>query len=187
MPHLDYKEPLPLGQAEWVKLVGLFIGKEQEANALFAGIEQRYTDLKDKALKAGHRPTVTSGEMHYGTWRAVAVGSLSVVPQRIRTRCLRAKIVLFSRSSKFHLVIFEQYTPHVSHVSHLWLTAKELQMADVTLEVTLTVAREKPSTNGLRHILGPQFSRKFHALYATEWIFYESFGNGRVILHDLYG
>ena len=71
VPHLGYKEPLPLGQAEWVKLVGLFIGKEQEANALFAGIEQRYNDLKDKALKAGHRPTVTSGEMHYGTWRAV--------------------------------------------------------------------------------------------------------------------
>jgi len=71
VPHLGYKELDPLGQAEWVKFVGMFIGKEREANELFAGIEKRYNDLKEKAAKAGQRPTVTSGEMHYGTWHAV--------------------------------------------------------------------------------------------------------------------
>ena len=73
VPHLGYKELDPLGQAEWVKLVGLFIGKEREANAVFDGIEKRYNDLKQKVVDAKYEvlPTVTSGEMHYGTWRAV--------------------------------------------------------------------------------------------------------------------
>ncbi len=74
VPHLGYKELDPLGQAEWVKFVGLFIGKEREANELFAGIEKRYNDLKAKCQKLtanGQKPTVTSGEMHYGTWHAV--------------------------------------------------------------------------------------------------------------------
>ena len=35
VPHLGYKEAHPLGQAEWVKYVGLFIGKEKEADSLF--------------------------------------------------------------------------------------------------------------------------------------------------------
>ena len=60
-----------LGQAEWIKFVGLFIGKEKEANEVFAGIEQRYNDLKAKASAATTRPTVFSGEMHYGNWHAV--------------------------------------------------------------------------------------------------------------------
>ncbi len=71
VPHLGYQELDPLGQAEWVKLVAMFIGKEAEANEVFAGIESRYNSLKDKASKVTTRPTVFSGEMHYGNWHAV--------------------------------------------------------------------------------------------------------------------
>ena len=84
VPHLGYKELHPLGQAEWIKFVGMFIGKEQEANELFDGIEQRYNDLKAKSQQQfatphsalqrkanSHKPTIFSGEMHHGTWRAV--------------------------------------------------------------------------------------------------------------------
>ena len=71
VPHLGYKELDPLGQAEWIKFVAMFIGKEKEANALFAGIESRYNSLKVKAQQVEKRPTVFSGEMHYGTWHAV--------------------------------------------------------------------------------------------------------------------
>jgi iron complex transport system substrate-binding protein len=73
VPHLGYKELDPLGQAEWIKFIGLFIGKEREANEIFAGIEKRYNDLKLKIQESNYKtlPTVTSGEMHYGTWRAV--------------------------------------------------------------------------------------------------------------------
>jgi len=71
VPHLGYRELHPLGQAEWLKFVAMFIGKEQEAADLFAAIEHRYTTLKAKTEKVGKRPTVLSGEMHYGTWHAV--------------------------------------------------------------------------------------------------------------------
>ena len=71
VPHLGYQELDPLGQAEWIKFVGLFIGKEREATDIFSGIEQRYNELKTKATKVEHRPTVFSGEMHYGNWHAV--------------------------------------------------------------------------------------------------------------------
>ncbi len=71
VPHLGYKELDPLGQAEWVKFVGMFLGKEKEANECFTGIEQRYNDAKNLAAKAQTRPTVFSGEMHGGNWYAV--------------------------------------------------------------------------------------------------------------------
>ena len=75
VPHLGYQELDPLGQAEWVKLVGMFIGKEREANEVFSGIERRYNELKEKVKRLKGEevqyPTVFSGEMHYGTWHAV--------------------------------------------------------------------------------------------------------------------
>ena len=73
VPHLGYQELNPLGQAEWIKFVGMFIGKEKEANEVFAGIESRYNDLKSKVQSSDYKvlPTVFSGEMHYGNWHAV--------------------------------------------------------------------------------------------------------------------
>lgn len=71
VPHLGYKELDPLGQAEWVKYVGLFLGKEKEANEVFDGIEKRYNEAKKLAADTPTRPTVFSGEMHGGNWFAV--------------------------------------------------------------------------------------------------------------------
>ena len=94
IPHLGYKELTPLGQAEWIKFVALFLGKEAEADSTFAGIEQRYNNLKAKvaaieatvheASPAGSHPlpTVFSGEMHGGNW--YAVGGQSTLAQLFR-------------------------------------------------------------------------------------------------------
>lgn len=71
IPHLGYKEMTPLGQAEWIKIVGLFIGREVEANAKFAAIEKRYNELKRLADNAKKRPVVFSGEIRGGNWYAV--------------------------------------------------------------------------------------------------------------------
>lgn len=76
IPYLGYKELDPLGQAEWVRFVGLFIGREREADEVFAGIERRYNQLKQRvdslmALPGASCPTVFSGEMHGGNWYAV--------------------------------------------------------------------------------------------------------------------
>ena len=74
IPHLGYKELTPLGQAEWVKFVGLFLSKEAAADSIFAGIEERYNTLCSQVrdgLQDRQRPTVFSGEMHGGNWYAV--------------------------------------------------------------------------------------------------------------------
>ena len=71
VPHLGYKEMTPLGQAEWIKFIGLFIGQEEEANEKFAAIEKHYKDLKQLAADVKKRPVVFSGEIRGGNWYAV--------------------------------------------------------------------------------------------------------------------
>lgn len=71
IPHLGYKEKTPLGQAEWIKFIGMLTGLEQEAITAFEGIEQRYLHLVELADKASTRPVVFSGEMRGGNWYAV--------------------------------------------------------------------------------------------------------------------
>ena len=68
VPHLGYQETTPLGQAEWIKFVGLLTCEEEKANELFAGIEQRYNALKEKTAATEGRPVVLSGELHGGNW-----------------------------------------------------------------------------------------------------------------------
>ena len=71
VPHLGYKELHPLGQAEWVKFIGMFIGREEEADSLFNRIVAEYTRTARLAASVSERPTVLSGEMHGGNWYAV--------------------------------------------------------------------------------------------------------------------
>ena len=71
IPHLGYKEMTPLGQAEWIKFVGLLIGEEDKANEQFAAIEKRYTELKELTAKVEKHPVVFSGELRGGNWYAV--------------------------------------------------------------------------------------------------------------------
>ncbi len=71
VPHLGYKEMTPLGQAEWIKFIGMFIGQEVEANEKFAAIEKRYNELKELAANVKKRPVVFSGEIRGGNWYAV--------------------------------------------------------------------------------------------------------------------
>ncbi len=73
VPHLGYKETTPLGQAEWIKFVGLLLGMEKEANDKFSAIEKRYNELKALTAEGQvkKRPIVFSGEIHGGNWYAV--------------------------------------------------------------------------------------------------------------------
>ncbi len=81
IPHLGYKEMTPLGQAEWIKFVGLLTGKEEQANQLFEGIATRYNELKNLVAEVKERPLVFSGEIHGSNW--YAVGGKSFLAQLI--------------------------------------------------------------------------------------------------------
>lgn len=82
VPHLGYKEMTPLGQAEWIKFIGLFIGQEEEANRTFAAIEKHYNELKALVAGVKKRPVVFSGEIRGGNW--YAVGGKSFLAQLFR-------------------------------------------------------------------------------------------------------
>lgn len=87
VPHLGYKELSPLGQAEWIKVVGLLTGHEKEAVEAFDSIAAAYNSLKARvdsamAVDGAVRPKVFSGEMRGGNW--YAVGGRSFLAELMR-------------------------------------------------------------------------------------------------------
>lgn len=72
IPHHGYKETNPLGQAEWIKLIGLLTGETKRANAVFADIESKYMTLKQEVEKVysnkAKLPTVISGRQLRDGW-----------------------------------------------------------------------------------------------------------------------
>lgn len=82
IPYTAFKEPAALGQAEWVKLVGMLTGKEQQANAFFKHVEQQYETYKQLATKTQNRPTIFSGEQKSGQW--FVLGGKSYLAQLLR-------------------------------------------------------------------------------------------------------
>lgn len=75
IPHHGYKETDPLGQAEWIKLIGLLTGETRRANAVFSDIEKKYNTLKSEVqracAKAGTLPTIASGRQMRDGWYVV--------------------------------------------------------------------------------------------------------------------
>ncbi len=87
MPHLGYQELSPLGQAEWIKLVGLLSGHLPEANAYFNSIEKEYNHLcelvkENEKGEKNSKPTIMSGDMKGGAW--YATGGRSFLAQIFR-------------------------------------------------------------------------------------------------------
>jgi len=64
----DYLEASVLGRAEWIKFIGYFVGKTNEANRYFLDLVIRYDSLKSQVSNAANRPTVLSGTMYGSTW-----------------------------------------------------------------------------------------------------------------------
>ncbi len=64
----EYLEEHPLGRAEWIKFMALFLGKEKEANEIFQMIEKNYLTTKALAEKAALKPTVLSGVVYNDAW-----------------------------------------------------------------------------------------------------------------------
>ncbi len=82
LAYLGYKETTPLGQAEWIKLVGLLLGVEEQATKEFERIESRYLELTRMTEGVENRPRVLSGELHSGNW--YIVGGDSYMAQLFR-------------------------------------------------------------------------------------------------------
>jgi len=64
----EYMENSPLGRAEWIKFVGAFLGKQEQAKEVFQEIEKKYLALKNKASDVNNEPTVLSGLPYKDVW-----------------------------------------------------------------------------------------------------------------------
>lgn len=62
----DYMETSPLGRAEWMLFYGMLVGREKQADSLFASVEREYMAVRDAVKKAKSRPTVFS-DLRYGS------------------------------------------------------------------------------------------------------------------------
>lgn len=71
----EWKETTPLGRAEWIKVYGVLFNHQQEANAIFNSIKQRYFAVKKQLNTASKRPTVISGTYYNDVFNAPAGNS----------------------------------------------------------------------------------------------------------------
>lgn len=80
--NIEFMETSPLGRAEWVKLVGAILDKQEMADSIFGSIEEKYNELKTLAQSSDISPTVLDGSSFKGTW--YAAGGKSYVAQLLR-------------------------------------------------------------------------------------------------------
>jgi iron complex transport system substrate-binding protein len=64
----EFLEEHPLGRAEWIKLAGALLGKEQEADSIFSGIRHAYLRLQAMGQSVSSKPTVLSGILYNDGW-----------------------------------------------------------------------------------------------------------------------
>jgi iron complex transport system substrate-binding protein len=64
----DYYETDPRGRAEWIKLVGILIQKEDKAKSLFDSIVTAYNCYKSHAVSATDKPNVMADKAFSGQW-----------------------------------------------------------------------------------------------------------------------
>lgn len=67
---LDFLEETPLARAEWIKFMGLLVGKTNQADSVFKAIEKEYNRLALLAKDQIEKPSVFSGILYGDTWFA---------------------------------------------------------------------------------------------------------------------
>src|SRR5690606_38207034 len=64
----EYLEHHPLGRAEWIKFMGAFFGRDEEADSIFREIEERYLNVKAAVDTTSRHPTVFTGVVYGDAW-----------------------------------------------------------------------------------------------------------------------
>jgi iron complex transport system substrate-binding protein len=64
----EYLEKHPLGRAEWIKFMALFLNKEKQADSVFQIIENNYLKTLELVKNISSKPPVLSGIVYGDTW-----------------------------------------------------------------------------------------------------------------------
>jgi len=75
IPCYDWRETSPLGKAEWIKLFGYLVGKEQQASSYFDLIQTSYSALKKLVSKKQEALRVFCGNLIGDAWYSPAGSS----------------------------------------------------------------------------------------------------------------
>lgn len=78
----DYMETSALGRAEWIRFYGMLFGARQRADSMFAGIEQRYTELTAMARKAKISRSILFDRQNGAAW--YVAGGRSTIGKMLR-------------------------------------------------------------------------------------------------------
>jgi iron complex transport system substrate-binding protein len=78
----DWLASTPLGRAQWIEFVSLFLNKEAQATQEYAKIAGAYDRLAALAATVRDRPTTLEGDQYQGTW--YAAGGNSYVAAELR-------------------------------------------------------------------------------------------------------
>lgn len=68
IPIADYLEPHPLGRLEWIKVIGVLLNKEIEAEKIYQDSRNRYIAARELAAQVVSKPTIFDGANTWGTW-----------------------------------------------------------------------------------------------------------------------
>ncbi len=68
MPWPDYFETDPLGRAEWIKVCGALLQKDNLADSLFVDVERQYNESKRLASEVQYKPTIFADKQYSGQW-----------------------------------------------------------------------------------------------------------------------
>lgn len=71
----DYMETSALGRAEWMKFYGMLVGREAEADSLFAEVERSYRELAELAARADRHPSLLCDVKQGSAWYVPAGNS----------------------------------------------------------------------------------------------------------------
>ncbi len=64
----SWQETSPLGRVEWIKLLGMLIGKSHEADSIFNEIAHNYHKIKSLADSVTKKPLVLAGSAYNEIW-----------------------------------------------------------------------------------------------------------------------
>ena len=75
----EWLEQNPLGKAEWIKIMGLLLGKEEQADEFFKNVAGKYLRIKEQASKVQNKKSIAAGVPYKDTWYVPAGESFGSV------------------------------------------------------------------------------------------------------------
>ncbi len=65
---IEHLETTPLGRAEWIKFLGVFLNQEEKADSIFNQIAHSYNSAKQLTQSLDNKPTVLTNIMYGDAW-----------------------------------------------------------------------------------------------------------------------